>query len=341
MASKRLGRGGIGSDGGHDGAGMMRWLLTYADMITLLTAFFIMMYSMSVLNLEKFKRVAVSVRSGFGGEEGAAGIVEKGGVIYAQADEANVPNTGPTLKAILRYLRHYIDRHELREVMKCRLSERGLVISLTSDGMLFEKGRADVCPAAQVILDDVSVLLNRIENDILVEGHTCDLPISTATYPSNWELSTARAIAVVRWLIERDRVSAQRVGAAGYADTRPYMPNTCERDRRLNRRVDLVILSGTASVISNAQTAPETPPPYSRGRKQAAAISPQAMEQLYGGEQAQQEQESSAAKGLPRRGGPLGSAPRAIAEAGKALGGGAGVGKVVVKVREITKPKAH
>ncbi len=321
--------GGHEEGGGHDSGGMMRWLLTYADMITLLTAFFIMMYSMSVLNLQKFKQVAMSVRSGFGGDTGGAGLVDKGGVVYAQ-DKDNVPSPGPTLKAIMRYLNKYILRHNLKDVVQCRLTDRGLVISLTSDGLLFEKGRAAICPQARAVLHDMAVLLNRVQNEILVEGHTCDLPISTAEFPSNWELSTARATAVVRYLIANEGISARRIGAAGYADSRPFSPNTSEANRRLNRRVDVVIMSGLASVIRNAQTAPAAGPPYTKAYGEKP-LDPKTRQELLAADhaiEAEEEQGISSGEGrgtLRARGGPLGTAPPVAVEAGRALKEGRGL----------------
>jgi len=333
--------------GGHDGGGMMRWLLTYADMITLLTAFFIMMYSMSVLNLEKFKAVAISVRSGFGGQVGGAGILDKGGVVYAQEHQGETPDPGPTLEAIMRYLSNYVRRHNLGDVVKIRITSRGLIISLTADGLLFERGQADLTPGARVVLDEVAVLLAKVKNDILVEGHTCDLPIATSAFPSNWELSTARATAVVRYLVERHHIAPDRIGAAGYADTRPFLPNTCEANRRRNRRVDVVILSGLASVVHNAQIAPAVPPPYA-GKKGTSAVedgaTPTAGRQ--GADSAQRQAGGTqdgtlgeaAGKSLVSRGGPSGTLPPPAEQAGKLLKDGVGV-KAIATVRRIPKPE--
>jgi chemotaxis protein MotB len=87
----------------------------------------------------------------------------------------------------------------------------------------------------------ISGPLEKVENSIRVEGHTCDLPIQSGQYPSNWELSTARAAAVVRYLIEDAGISPDRLSASGYADSKPLAPNTCESNRAINRRVDIII----------------------------------------------------------------------------------------------------
>ncbi len=142
----------------------------------------------------------------------------------------------------------------------CRLEERGLVISLSSDGLLFDRGQAQIRPDARKLLDDIGSAVSKLKNEVMVEGNTCNLPISTPEYPSNWELSTARATTVVRYLIDQHHVDPSRIGAAGYADARPVAANDSEEHRRLNRRVDLVVLSGLATLAHDAQLAPATPP---------------------------------------------------------------------------------
>jgi chemotaxis protein MotB len=224
----------------------MRWLLTYADMITLLMAFFIMMYSMSVLNMQKFRAVAFSIRSGFGGPlEGGPGMLS-----FPQRKDSITPNLNDiaessglgAIPGVAKEISEYIKEQGLAAVVRMRVEERGLVVSLVTDEVLFNIGRAELRPKAKRILAKVAEVVRDIPNDIAVEGHTCDLPISTAQFPSNWELSTARATTVVRYLIEESGLSPRRVSAAGYADSRPLVPNDSEAHRMLNRRVDIVVL---------------------------------------------------------------------------------------------------
>ena len=247
MRRPRAGGDGDGdADGGHDAAGSMRWLLTYSDMITLLMAFFIMMYSMSVLNLQKFREVAFSIRSGFGGPlEGGPGMLS-----FPQRKDSIAPNlndiaesSGPgAIPGVAKEMSEYIKEQGLSRIVRMRVEERGLVVSLVTDEVLFDKGRAELRPTAKRILHKVAEAVRDIPNDIAVEGHTCDLPINTAQFPSNWELSTARATTVVRCLIEESGIPPRRVSASGYADSRPLVPNDSEPHRMLNRRVDIVIL---------------------------------------------------------------------------------------------------
>ncbi len=234
---------GEGGGGGHDGAGMMRWLLTYADMITLLMAFFILMYSMSIINLAKFKEVAISIRSGFGGSlEGGSGLLTHPTGQRTIRGE-RFPEESRSIAEVADQLEQYIKERDLTESMRTVIEERGLVISISSDNMLFPIGSARLRPDAEEILHEIAGIIKSVSNKILVEGHTCDLPINTLEFPSNWELSAARSSRVIRYLIEEYDISPKRLAAAGYADTKPVAPNISEVNRRLNRRVNIVILT--------------------------------------------------------------------------------------------------
>ena len=232
-----------GAEDGHDGGGSLRWLLTYADMITLLMAFFIMLYSMSILNMNKFRQVAVSIRSGFGGFSSGQGssIVGKGVGFTVEpsqmaGDVAGVP------WQVVQKVQKLIKEKKLAKSVKLRADERGLIISVVTDKMLFPKGQAELSPHAKEIVNALADAVRSISNPIRVEGHTCNLPVTSGKYPSNWELSTARATAVVRYLIEESWLPPDRLSAAGYADSKPLVPNVREVNRAQNRRVDIVIL---------------------------------------------------------------------------------------------------
>ena len=231
-----------GGDGGHDGGGMLRWLLTYADMITLLMAFFIMLYSMSILNLNKFREVAVSIRSGFGGVTEGQGKSVMG--TNGQFSVKPAPILGESVGVpwrVVSKIQQYIKEEDLDKVVKLRSDSRGLVISLTADKVVFEKGQADLSAGANRILDQVAGVLAQVPNEIRVEGHTCNLPTHTGRYASNWDLSIDRATNVMRYLVKEGRIPADRISATGYADTHPLVPNTNERNRAMNRRVDIVV----------------------------------------------------------------------------------------------------
>ena len=222
---------------------MLRWLLTYADMITLLMAFFIMLYSMSILNLNKFREVAVSIRSGFDGM-----VQGQGQSILGSSGQFGVkpsPIQGESVGVPWRVVKHFqgiIKQEKLENVVKLRADARGLIVSMAGNDLLFRRGQVDLTPQALRVLDSVGATLKNLPNPIMVEGHTCDLPISNGLYPSNVHLSAVRASNVAYHLIHSVGIAPARLMIAGYADTRPLVPNTSEANRAMNRRVDLVIL---------------------------------------------------------------------------------------------------
>lgn len=253
------------SGGENEGAGMMRWLLTYADMITLLMAFFIMMYSMSVISLDKFKRAASSLRSEFGPAPPGTGSGSGGsGLLPYRAPTTGsfVPILDEDVKLVEDKLHEYIHQNQLQNLVYTKHEFRGLVISLVSDNLLFPVGEADLRPPALAILDCISELLRDVPNDIMIEGHTCSLPIHTSRYPSNWELSAARACAVVHYLIDRWDIDPVRLAATGYADSRPVAPNDTEEQRVFNRRVQIIILART-QMPSDGDATDEDAPTHS------------------------------------------------------------------------------
>jgi chemotaxis protein MotB len=239
VSRRRRGKGHGG--GGHE-EGSERWLLTYADMITLLTAFFIMMYSMSVLNITKFRQVAISIRSGYGGQ-----LDNSGHSIMNPAPGGGIrPNIIPELDGpeirMEKRVKKFIAEEKLQKELRIRQTEQGLVVSISTDPMLFPKGQSALTPRAEQVLKQLTDLIRSEQHPIRVEGHSDDLPIHTARFPSNWELSTTRATTVVRYMIDRLGVEPGRLSAAGYADSHPLYPNDSEQHRAYNRRVDLVIL---------------------------------------------------------------------------------------------------
>jgi len=246
---------------GHEGHGNMeRWLLTYADMITLLMAFFIMMYSMSVLNMAKFNQAAFSIRSGFGGvlkDDKHLLRYESGKGI---SSIAHIQTNATPLKDVEQRLTSYTIVGGLEDKMVVSREKRGVVVSIAADNLLFNKGSAEIQPTAFPILTEVARNLKMTPNQVMVEGHTCPLPISTAVFPSNWELSAARASSVVRFLVMHG-VPPMHLMAAGYGDTQPRVPNDTELHRSMNRRVDVVILNSDqespSSVEERIEEAPE------------------------------------------------------------------------------------
>jgi chemotaxis protein MotB len=228
-------------------AGMMRWLLTYADMITLMLALFIILFAMSSLNRVKFQQFARDVAGGFD-NQWAVNQPPNGGVNGEQ-----LFNSNSQIPAIQRELERYIRQNHLENRVQVHMDHRGLVITLLSDNSYYDSGSAELRPETKKILDEVDVFLRKNDNLIRVEGNTDDVPIATSEYPSNWELSTARAVNVVRYLVEHDRLYPTRISAAGYGQYRPRTDNSTSEKRQQNRRVDVVLLNANLSRAEKGQ----------------------------------------------------------------------------------------
>ena len=243
--------------GGDQHENLDRWLLTYADMITLLMAFFIMMYSMSVLNLAKFREAAISIRSGFGGAVKGQGksILGSSGMFSASPSPIEGDTAGVAWN-VLKPLITFIERGSNSAQVQIGEDRRGIVITLKSDSLLFKPGESEINPLAYPVLNRIAFTLKQIQNRISIEGHTCDLQPRSGRYPSNWELSTSRATNVLRYLVERRDMPAQRFAAAGYGSVRPLVPNTNEANRARNRRVEIVLLRPEADETSQARGQP-------------------------------------------------------------------------------------
>ncbi len=223
-----------------------RWLLTYADMITLLTAFFLMLYSMSVMSKGKFSAMATSVRSGFGDALHRGPSLLNGGGAHTRTTGDSADGPYQQYQQAMRDLTQYVEQNQWKGQVSTRADERGVIISLLSDNALFPRGQALLRPASLPLLQRVAKVLATAPNNVQIEGHTCDLPIHSAQFPSNWELSSGRAGTVLRYFTEQAGLPNRRFVASGYADTHPLNPNDSEASRARNRRVDIVLLKTEA-----------------------------------------------------------------------------------------------
>jgi len=215
-----------------------RWLLTYADLITLLLAFFIVMYSMSQVDSKKFGAVSTALHRILSG----GGLMLRGDSGTAIAPtEANVPSESQDLRLMLGDLEKNLEATGLASRVQVSHDARGVVLSL-GETVLFESGQAQLAGGARAVLDSLSTVLAKYPNEIRVEGHTDNMPIHSAQYKSNWELSTDRATEVVQYLIESKDLPPYQLSAAGYSEYRPAAPNTTAANRARNRRVDFVIM---------------------------------------------------------------------------------------------------
>jgi chemotaxis protein MotB len=219
--------------GGH--SNNERWLLTYADMITLLLALFIILFSISTISKVKFKALAHEMSGGFSATDAD----------NRPATEKSLAQDTQSLNALAAALRAYVHQRHLTTNVDVRIEKRGVVVSLRTDSAMFKSGSAVLEPQAGGLIHAIAGFLltpaQRMRM-LKIEGNTDDVPIATPLYPTNWELSTSRAVSVTRHLSEHDGIAAQRLAAIGFAEWHPIAPNTAEANRLLNRRVDIVVL---------------------------------------------------------------------------------------------------
>ena len=222
---------------------MMRWLLTYADMITLLLALFVILFSISTIDRVKLQRLAHEISGGFNADD-AINNPPNGGSTGLQTGNAGKDTD---LRRIDAQLQTYIWMHSLESEVSTRIDRRGLVITLLADQSLYASGSADLPPKTKRLLDEIDTLFAATRNHLRVEGNTDSVPIQTPMYPTNWELSAARATGVTRYLVEDKHLSPMRVSLAGYGEYRPRADNASPQLRRFNRRVDIVILNAATT----------------------------------------------------------------------------------------------
>src|SRR5690625_1338191 len=251
-----------------ENSGAPKWMVTYSDMVTLILVFFILLFSMSQIDLHKFESITQSFQSraildflpstvpvddefpsnhGAGGSDAIADDDEE--------EESNLDDLMDHLEAwekkadalnrLYTDVQNFLDTEELGDAITAIRTEEGVILVL-QDNILFNSGEAIILDSGEPFLDKVGSLIKDISNVVRVEGHTDNRPISSYRYPSNWELSGARAGSVVRYLIEEHGIDEERFLIAGYGETRPVAPNDTAENQSKNRRVEIVILNANS-----------------------------------------------------------------------------------------------
>lgn len=253
------------------------WVIPYADMITLLMGLFIVMWSLGNADLQKLQAISSSfasslgMSSGVGGEQGGGSgvldgidrpsleiervLLEVPVLTAEQVDEAvgalrreeEAAEAKQAEQAQLGEVERVITDHAtvtgVSDAIGFRYEERGLVVSIVTDQVLFEPGSATLRPEGRVVLDGLADALLDLPHHIAIEGHTDSVPISNARFPSNWELSTARATSVLQYFLGSYGFPPDRLTASGYAEQRPLGDNDTPDGRAQNRRVDIAVLA--------------------------------------------------------------------------------------------------
>jgi chemotaxis protein MotB len=257
-----------------------RWLVSYADFITLLFAFFVVMFASSQTDKGRAQQVSEAVKKALEGEHmpamlaallrgspekdgrGGAMVQGPGGVNHPTEDrkEEKLAELLPSLQVLSEELKGEIAAGRIQIDMQ----SRGLVISFTQ-AALFPSGEDVISPEAYLGLEKVAAAVAMIPNPVRLEGHTDSIPISTPRFRSNWQLSTSRSIALLEILTGRFGVPPARLSVAGYADTAPVASNETEQGRARNRRVDIIILNQQGVMAEPAKIVPDKVGPAKLG----------------------------------------------------------------------------
>ncbi len=253
------------------------WLTTYSDLVTLLLCFFILLFSMAIVDKQKFEKVALSMRAAFSGagsevldmksgdtiisltpydyegitDQSSDGIVDEGDLDGETADNGDDGDDGDetgfqgtdghgSINAFKVDLQGLIDKMGLNENIK--VIDEGTIIILRMDSViLFDTGSANIKSSAKPVIEKIGDILQTLDTDIHVQGHADDRPINTREFSSNWELSTKRATNVVKFLIDECDINEKYLTATGNAEFKPIVPNDSEYNRQKNRRIDIAI----------------------------------------------------------------------------------------------------
>lgn len=209
------------------------WMATFSDMMTLLLTFFVMIVAMSEVEVKKFEEAL----SYF---QGSTGMLTYESITPTLRRHSSVEYTQRERAIQYEEVARYLQELGLDDMVEVDLTEEGLRVSVT-DSVMFRSGEAELIDPSQDLLRTLTELLRGDIDAIRVEGHTDDRPIRTARYPSNWELSTARAASVVRFLLDTpDALSPDRYTALGHGEHRPVASNATAEGRARNRRVDIL-----------------------------------------------------------------------------------------------------
>ncbi|WP_213586323.1 flagellar motor protein MotB [Paenibacillus sp. J2TS4] len=233
-----------------------RWLITYADLITLLLIFFVIMYAMSKVDTAKYNELAQTLQLQFSSKGDSvlpqgAGVI--GGMDVGKGMDGNSKEFNKFLEEmerqkeqglrdLVKVVNEYIDENQLQGTVSVGDTPRGVAITL-NDLLLFDLGKADLKDPAYPILEKLASLFPTLNTKISIEGHTDDLPLATgAYYKDNWRLSSERSLSVLRYFTNEAELPESMFISTAFADTKPIVPNTSNENRQKNRRVEIIVL---------------------------------------------------------------------------------------------------
>ncbi|QQK81177.1 flagellar motor protein MotB [Salicibibacter cibi] len=221
-----------------------QWLTTFSDMMIIMLVFFIMLFSISIVDAQRFQDLVDSFQGQDIFDEASSIVAEEPEATGSDDDQMYGDSQGETeddeLDSLLEEASSYIENNELEDMITATREDRGVKLVL-QDRLLFDTGEAYILEEAEPFLDETVTLLEELPYSVEVEGHTDNRPIETYRYPSNWELSSARATSVIRYFIEEGDLDSSRFVATGFGDTQPVEANDSLETMQENRRVVIFV----------------------------------------------------------------------------------------------------
>ncbi|WP_147566772.1 OmpA/MotB family protein [Clostridium tyrobutyricum] len=240
----------------------MRWMLTYSDLITLLMIFFIVMYSMSQVDQNKYKQLSQSLKVAMGGGKTIIGT-ENAPSVKDNVNQIDIPErddgqtTSQTEQQKFQNLKkevdQYLSKNGMSKSVSTSVDQRGLVVSI-NDTLFFDTGKADIKPNIKNKLIGIGKIVNQLGSAIRIEGHTDNVPISNGIYKSNWQLSSVRAANVTQFLQDKVGISPEKLTSVGYGQYRAITDNSTDVNKAKNRRVDIIIENSKFNDIDSNTT---------------------------------------------------------------------------------------
>ncbi|HEX2978693.1 MAG TPA: flagellar motor protein MotB [Anaerolineaceae bacterium] len=253
--------------GGDEGEGSSeRWLVSYSDFITLLMVMFVVLYSMGQVDVEKYKRLADSMRAAFTVGGGASDVIDSSINQAGGTQEDGQPNPivipgipeePPQSVEVAGQLTSMLSQQNLGNEVSVQTNIEGVLISL-GEKLVFKTGTAELQDDAYPVLDTIVEMLTKVKNSIRVVGHTDDSPPTDPRYKDNWELSVGRAITIADYLIEAG-IDPARILVSGRGEYQPIFPNDTPEHRALNGRADIVIIYKVESQVIDVNSEMGTP----------------------------------------------------------------------------------
>ena len=218
------------------------WIVTFSDLMSLLLTFFILLYSMSSVSEAKFYEASQSLQMALNGRGGGTTILtESTSVVKEPPATPTEAVIDPEIKELYEKVSDYVEENDMTSKVSVEMDKDGVYVDI-QESVLFSSGSADISGLGQKTLSTLAELVNSLKNDLVVEGYTDDVPIRNSNFTNNWELSTGRAISVLRFLSETEEVDPRRLSAKGYGEYNPSVANDTDENRAINRRVNIVIV---------------------------------------------------------------------------------------------------